>query len=891
MLDMVKHILIIIILFQWVVSPLVANVTDKLYDRKENNSFVFEYAQNTPTENSITNFFIKEIAKCNLLSLSNTSFTYHYSIHKSIQLTAPNTFSVNTEIIGEKCTGDVYYKEFDISDILIPEIIDFTVIVVNNGNYVASKDFIGLTLDEKNKCVSSYTFESLNEDDDYTLLLENVHFYSNAKDREKFSFRVNQIDNYYASIAAMDLAYDKLNKVIVEPNSLIESLIVIKETERLYHNVKKDEFIDYLKIYDKDPAGYYTKLQDLEKLLVKYNSSFDILLNSYDYIELDDFLKSAATFYVNEVSSYLTLSQDVSHSNSSYFYNLGEIEYNLAIFNSYFADFNRILAKTKYKDNIQQVLDAYKGEVFNAYLVVADQFIDKEQFHLSKGVLSNAKSYFETAFDHSAPLQLNILVSKANYGIYDSYLQLIDRAIEVENYDLANNYIVKAHSFQEEHSSTIISSDHIYKISEKLASLYIDKGNLLVEENNYKDAIYCFNQAHDICRNIRKYNYDYEIKHGLMFTRNRLYAELVEKANSELEEGNIATARKCMDDANQLYYANRSEIEMSPDAFGVFSDINYYTYKELIEDGKVLLDAGNFNLAYEKFLEAFDLEDQSDFEWDDELPWLFSQASTLHLVEMCNVGEVKVRKNQLVEAREIYEECFAKQDEYGLIYQPELQESLTLLNNSIFNKHCDYAIQQYDEVIDTFYKAVDRGDFIAAVDILGKCDEVSYKNYYCDLDRELVVELKDIYTPAAEYQELAKVAQEALDEGDHDKFIETHQQMEELSNNYEVIRKHIEPLPLHYLFSVKKNLALLESSIDYYQNKEDFETAFKLLYVLEENNYSDKETKTLQQKLGNKVALAYKEDPATSDLDETVEKYTEGHDYLKHFKKTYDKKR
>jgi hypothetical protein len=869
----------------------VANVTDKVYDRKENNSFVFEYTPHSPSENSITNFFIKEIAKYNLSAVSNTRFTFHYSIRKSIQLIAPNTFTVNTEIFGEKCTGDVYYKGFDISDILIPEKVDFQVIVVNNGNYVVSEDFMGLTLNDKNKCISTYTFESLKEDNDYSLILENVRFYSNSDDREKFNFRVNQIDNYYASIAAMDLAYKKLNKVIVEPNSLIESLIVIKETERLYYNVKNDEFIDILKTYDNDPAGYYEKLTGLEKLLIKYNSSFDILLNSYDYIELDDFLKTSASFYVKEVSRYLTISQEVSHSNSTYFYNLGKIDYNLAVLNSYFAGFKRILVKTKYNDELDHIMEAYKGEVFNAYLEMADKFINNEQFHLSKGVLANARSFFKTAYDHTAPLQLNIMVSKANYGIYDSYLQLIDRAIEIENYDLANNYIRKAQFFQGEHSSSIITDDHIYKISEKLASLYINKGNLLIEEGNYKNAIYCFSQAHTICHKISKYNYDYEIKHGLMFSRNRLYYELVEKAKNELEAANIAEARKCMDDANQLYYAHRSEIAMSPEAFAIFSNINFYAYHELIDEGKVLLQTGNYNFAYEKFLAAFELEDQSDFEWDDELPWLFSEASTLHLVEKCNIGEVKVRKNQLVEAREIYEECFAKQDEYGLIYQPELQESLTLLNNSIFNKHCEFAIQQFDEVIDTFNKSVDRGDFIAAIEILNNSDKIAYKNYYCEFDKELVVELRRMYSPAAEYQELAKVAQEALDASDHDKFIKVYQKMEELSTNYEVIRKHIEPLPLHYLFSVKKNLALLESSVDYYKNKEEFETALKLLYVLEENNYTEKETKILQQKLGNRVALAYKLNPGTTDLDETIEKYTEGNEYLKHFKKAYDKKR
>ena len=888
---MVRYILINIILFQLALFNSVANVTDKVYDRKENNSFVFEYTPHSQSENSVTNFFIKEIAKCNLSSLNNTSFTFHYSIHKNIQLVEPNTFTVSTEIFGEKCTGDIYYKGFDISDILIPEKVDFRVIVVHNDNYVVSKDFEGLTLDENNKCISTYTFESLNENNDYSLILENVRFYSNPGDREKFNFRVNQIDNYYASMAAMDLAYKKLNKVIVEPNSLIESLIVIKETERLYYNVKNDEFIEILKIYDNDPAGYYDKITGLEKLLIKYNSSFDILLNSYDYIELDDFLKTAALFYVNEVSSYLTISQEVSHSNSTYFYNLGKIDYNYAVMNSYFTDFKRILVKTKYADELNQILEAYKGEVFNAYLAIADKFIDDEQFHLSKGVLENARSFFETAFDRTAPLQLNIMVSKANYGIYDSYLQLIDRAIEVENYDLANNYISKAQSFQMKHSSSIISDDHIYKISEKLASLYINKGNSLIEDENYKDAIYCFSQAHIICKKISKYNYDYEIKHGLMFSRNRLYYELVEKAKNELEAVNIAEAKKCMNEANQLYYAHRSEIAMSPESFAIFSNINFYTYHELIDEGKVLLEAGNYNLAYEKFLAAFELEDQSDFEWDDELPWLFSEASTLHLVEKCNIGEVKVRKNQLAEAREIYEECFSKQDEYGLIYQPELQESLTLLNNSIFNKHCEFAVQQFDNVVDTFNKLVDCGDFIAAVDILNSSDEIAYKNYYCEFDKELVVELRRMYSPAAEYQKLAKVAQEALDAEDHDKFIDVYQRMEELSTNYEVIRKHIEPLPLHYLFSVKKNLALLESSVDYYNKKEEFETAFKLLYVLKENNYSEKETKVLQQKLGSRVALAYKLNPETTELNETVEKYTDGNNYLKHFKKVYDKKR
>ncbi len=146
-----------------------------------------------------------------------------------------------------------------------------------------------------------------------------------------------------------------------------------------------------------------------------------------------------------------------------------------------------------------------------------------------------------------------------------------------------------------------------------------------------------------------------------------------------------------------------------------------------------------------------------------------------------------------------------------------------------------------------------------------------------------------MYSPAADYQNLARTAQEALNSNDHEKFIDTHQKMEELSSKYEVIRQRIEPLPLHYLFSVKKNLAMLETSIDYFKSEDEFDIAFKLIDVLQANNFSDKDTKSIQQKLANNMALADRLNPQVEDPKIKAEKYTEGKTYYKHFRKAYIK--
>lgn len=878
----------IITFFACLVLAAATGANDVVYERVENNSFVFAYKSPNHTDNSINNFFIKEIAKYNFSSLYNTSFTFHYSIHKSIQQTAPNTFTVSAILVGEKCTGDIYYKNFDISDILLPEKADFKVVVIDSGNFVEIRNFENISLND-NKFLSEFTFESLNEDKTFSLKLEDIHFYSDNDDKETFFARINHIDNYYASISAMDYALEEFSMIKLESSTIIETFLKLQDLERIYLIAQNNKFSHVLDLENNDNSGFYDKLFKLENQVARFSAHFDILLNSYDYLEIKESMPECAVFYVNEIANYLSLSQEVTHSQSSYFYQLGKINYVISTINSYEKGLRKILANTGYCYDIHQILDSFKDEVFKAFLSKSSEFISTEQFYLAKGLLLNAQSFHKTTNKSSIPLELSILISKANYGIYDSYLHLIDRAIDVGNYELAENYIVKAQSFQKENSASIITDEYIKKISSKLATLYISKGYRSIEEDEFDDAIYCFNQAQNICHKIGQFNFDYEIKHGLIEARIGLYLSLITIANENLLSGKIAIAKLYMDRASNLAKKYDSRMLTMQRYDSIFSTINFYTYQNLISKGKNYLTSGNYSQAYQYFLEAFYLEEDYNFELSDELPYLFAEAAAPVLVDLCSLGEVKVKKSELDEARVIYNRCLNLQVEYGLLFETQLQESLVLLNNSIFNKHCDFANHEFDNAIDYFNNTVNQGDFISAIAILDQTDDMVYKNYYCEFDKDLVVELRNMYSPAADYQKLARIAQDALSTKDHQKFIEVHKQMEELSSKYEVIRQRIEPLPLHYLFSAKKNLAMLESSVEYFKSEEEFEIAFKLLGMLESNNFSDKETKTIQQKLANQMALADKQNPNINDPKITAEKYTEGKTYYKHFRKAYKK--
>jgi hypothetical protein len=864
--------------------------SDKIYDRSENNSYVVKYTPSTPSEREINNYFIKEIAKNNFTNLNNTRFTFHYAIHKSISKVADYTFKVTAEIGGELCTGDIFYKGFDISDILMPEKVDFTVFVINNNNYYKVKEFTEVVRNDEDKFTATFLFETYDEEAQFTLDLNEINFYSVNNDKEKFQQRLNYIDEYYASIAFFDYGNEQLSNLNITPKTIVSSYIKVKELERIYNSIAKTDFIRTLDFSRKRDSDFWEKMDRFQVNLYKTVNNIEILITSADFIDLNQSYASAAKQYVDEISSYFLMSQEVSHSNSAYFFNYGKVAYNQNLFKDYFSGLNKILLRTKFCNEIYAVSRRLEKEIFNAYLNKANDFIEKEQYFIAKGLLGNARSFHDFYSNSALPLDLHFYYSKANYGIYDSYLHLIDRAIEIGNYNLAENYILKAKNFQIQNSATIISSEYTTRISEKLIRLYINKGELLNENGEFVEAMYCFNQAQNICRDIGFFNFDYEIKHGLIAASNGTYSDLIARAHEEFENNDIASADDLLSQATLLRSDYPWKIEHSYKLDELKSMVNAHYYQTYVVDGKSYLENGNYYLAYEYFLKAFELEEISNFEIYDSLPYFFVQAAKPYLIDQCKLGEVKVKKNQLDEAREIYDRCFVLQMEYGIDYDPILQESLTKLNNSIFYRHCELANYNFDHIIDQFNNAVGTGDFINAMQVLDRTNEVMSENYYCEFDKSLVAELKNKYSPAAEYQMLANKAKDALNRNDHETFIETHKKMEELSSNYEVIRKMVEPMPLHYLFSVKKNLALIENAVKDYENKEEFETALKLLKVLQANNYSDRDTKAIQQNLASRMAYIDKQsaDPET-DPRIKADNYTDGSAWYKHFKKTYVK--
>ena len=880
-----QHILLLVIVFS-----LSGFATDSIFEISKNTAVTIGFNAFSTDGSSVNNYFIKEIARNNLSGLYKTAFTYNYSYHSSIEKSGDGVFKVIVTIEGKNCTGDVYYKGFDLSDILMPDLADFRVIVNANDEFFISSGFKELEFDKENVAYLDFTFDYPEGENTYSVQFENVYFYSRDNDKSEFNRRINLIDNYIASISLLQRAVNRFDSIDVQnTDNVLDTYIELNELDRIYQRMSECDFVNELNIRDNDPKRYFDILSKFERKLASHRSVYNQLLNSLHGIRLHENLANCATKYVDLVGHELEMSQEVTHTYSNLFYQIGLIEYENSEVTEFLLGMDDIYSKAD-MDNMDLPSESFTELILQKYTEKAENYILNQKYYLAKGLLLNAQSLEKTGVtDYNTTAQLSMMISKANYGIYNSYLHITDRAIEIGNYDLAEQYLEKAKSFQANNSNSIISDASVNKMMEKLITLFIVKGEKMNEEEEYDKALFCFVKADEISNSINRFNFSYEIASGQHEAVNGLYNKRIADAGELLRQGSEGRAELYLSQANTLLQENPVSIRRTSDIVEVEKEINYHFYEKYISDGVASLSKGDYFEATEIFTKAEVLNARFRFESTGRVEAFVASSQIPNIQRQCELGKLYIDRKETEKAKAIYESCLQLQFKYNLVNNGEVQKSLTSLNNEIFSKGCAHSGVEFAKLLGHSERLIGSGDFMKAVELLKVSDNLYEDNPYCGLDVSHTRELLDIYAPAAKYQALALEAQNALKNGEHEKFIRIYEKMELLSADYEIVRSKIEPMPLHYLFSIKNNLAYLENTVNYYQANDNYDTALDLLRILENNDISSKNVRDIQVGLAEQMAMYDRSLNKASDPKQNVEKYTEGNSWFKYFKKAYIK--
>jgi tetratricopeptide (TPR) repeat protein len=486
----------------------------------ENASYTFRY--DSTVDPSLNNLFVKEIARLNFLNLHRTEYTLEYGLEIDIQLLPEMKLEITSLLQKKDLAGDIFYKDFNLSDVMTPSLYSFE-LIVSNGHHLT--DTIQMhDLDVSNQNIFSTEISIGQPHGNLNIMVSSLKFAYTDLDLMAFEKRITAINNYLALSELSVFQLEKAGRIDAEdPDELLSAYFKIFDLERYLTLLKGDlQSIDF--------EIPYQRIQFLDLNLKQLNSNqrrlntlFSQTLNSTVIVTDERHLTEAAQTITGMQLAYLD-----ELTRQSFFYE--PVYQNMASFFIADSSFRSVSGQLDNYFNFSSSMDNSNltvGEEFNhilieKYLLLSDSMIVSQKFHIAETLLESADAVCRATNNGKYTLVVYNKLSATKWGIYDAYIRVAQSAMKAGNLDMAKNYLETASGYQSENQTFITTNGFTLDEFERLAWAYFEQGNNETKSELFKEALKSFTFAQELYRMLGIMNYDEVISKRLANSKKNL---------------------------------------------------------------------------------------------------------------------------------------------------------------------------------------------------------------------------------------------------------------------------------------------------------------------------------------------------------------------------------
>lgn len=275
--------------------------------------------------------------------------------------------------------------------------------------------------------------------------------------------------------------YRQLQQTPQEPYSfLIKSLRQVNYLKNLYQM----PFYRLTILENKDPDKLERKMNILSTLLGlnidKYTSFFKESVSEKS-IPIDRLVFA----YLEEDQNLMHLQQGYGRIYDQLFKRLAKSNYpaNLSFKNiGFFESIGIDSAKGK-----MQIL-SFENRLYLKSIANINSLILNQQFAEALYTIDNLENFRAYADALKSTDNFEQYKARAAYGMYNSYIDVVDKAIKIKNTNLAVQYLKKAGVVQESYSKQIITNSLAEKKLKQLLAVCYSDYNKMIEQNRYLEA-------------------------------------------------------------------------------------------------------------------------------------------------------------------------------------------------------------------------------------------------------------------------------------------------------------------------------------------------------------------------------------------------------------------
>ena len=472
----------------------------------EKSAYVFRY--DPSEENSLNNFFVKEIARHNFLNLYRTEYSIKYDLAVDIKLLPGNKIEVRSKLLNIKPVGDIYYKDFDLSEVLIPPIYSFRLHVVSDGEldeYILANE---ITISESHgqivQLASAYQTGKLN------LEVSSLEFKYLKKNKHAFEKRISEINDYLALSQLSVFQLDKAENIDPENAvALLSNYFKIYDIERylsiVENNLKNIPFdvpAEHVEFFENNLKKLDSHRRRLNTLFNQTLNSSVVVFDGILMVKAAEVLTDIQLAYLEELKNQSFFYEPMYQTLAGFFVTDSSVKILSEKLDGHF-NFSNPMANSSLSLD-----ESFKNILLETYINIADSLILREKFHEAVVLLESA----QTICNSIQPIDCELLIfnklSISKWGIYDAYIRVAQSAIETDNLDMCRNYLKMASGFQYSNKSYITTNGFTLVEFEKLAWEYFQQGNTKFKSGQFQQALSGYTNAQQIYRTLNISIYD-----------------------------------------------------------------------------------------------------------------------------------------------------------------------------------------------------------------------------------------------------------------------------------------------------------------------------------------------------------------------------------------------
>jgi len=252
-----------------------------LYSNAMNHTFSFSLT-NQQGSPDITRQIIDALAQGANKPVFNVN--YSVSFDQTMELKVVNNYiQINTRNKFIQPTGDVYFRNFYIGDLLIPVSMNILVNIVNErGGSVSS-----LQISNLNRANGFSTTVNTNMMlagiEKLSLQVVNMMLFYDAQSLNDFNFRTNLINDYYNSNMMLDYAQNKLSSIVfVTPDNIESTTEILQQVESDINLIEARNFGSVLQLSMQDPINLINRTAAVRNILAQKRMSVNMAYASLD---------------------------------------------------------------------------------------------------------------------------------------------------------------------------------------------------------------------------------------------------------------------------------------------------------------------------------------------------------------------------------------------------------------------------------------------------------------------------------------------------------------------------------------------------------------------------------------------------------------------------------